>query len=340
MHHFEHAKHDPAGRGRGMLRVAMASAAGASTLLSLLCATAWLLLGRAERFDLTDWLARAEPRRVRETGRETPGDGTEIHRVSIEDPRGGVPALVRLPIGMSKPMPGLVILGGLRTGRQAVRLIDPTKPIVVASRDYAYEGPRALGGLAFLGRLPEIWRSLLRTAAAYRELAREVAALPQVDRGRVFLLGASLGVPLTSAIAVGHRPAGVILLYGFSDHATLMEDRLRPYVHAAWLRRRLARWGSQLTSPFDAARALPRLCGTPLLVMDSPEDRELPAECTAALWRAACEPKTRIELPGGHLRPRRDDLLRQVTDRVYDWLVRQPASARVRAAGSSDSPSL
>ena len=295
---------------------------------ALLAVAASLWLARAQRFDLDSWLRQAPAGAVHLLGRETGAGGCQIRRFVVEVEGGGVPALLRLPASSPGPFPALVILGGLGTGSQAVDLVDPSLPLVVAGLDYAYRAPEPMGALGLVRRLPEAWWGLLYTAAACRDLTRHVAALPEVDAGQVYLLGASLGAPLATCVAASERPAGLILLYGFSDHATLIDKRLQPYVRSGYLRRQLAHWGADLTRPFDAARALPRLCGTPVLVVYSSADDDLPAACSAALWSATCEPRERVDLPGGHIRPRQDLVLDATSEAVLGWLRRRRAWRR------------
>ena len=149
---------------------------------------------------------------------------------------------------------------------------------------------------------------------------------PRVDPKRVYVLGASLGTPLAAAVAAAEAPAGLVLLYGFADHATAFEHRLRssvPWFPPRWL---LAQLGATLTADFEARRTLPRACGTPVLVIGSPEDAALPRRCSEALWAATCAPRQRVDLPGGHIDAGRDAaVLQQATAVIVAWLAAEGA---------------
>ena len=264
--------------------------------------------------DMVAHVEQAPAMHIEETGGL---DG--LHLVTLTDRQGTVRATLRYP-PHEGPAPMVVILGGLKTGRRAVELLDPAMPLTVASLDYAWDGPTRLNGFGILIRLPAIQRDLARTAVALRDLTRYLEGKSGTEE-RVYVVGASLGAPIAAATAAAVKPAGLALLYGFADHETMLAHRLAPYVPWPPARVVLARALAPLIANLDAARTLPRLCGTEVLVVSSPDDHDLPRRCSDLLWNATCEPRRRVEVPGGHLRAGRDTrLLEQATDVVTEWL--------------------
>ena len=278
----------------------------------------WRMLVIGER-DMVAHLRDAPPMRVTDLG---PGSaGTRSREVLLGDRHGSLRATIRYAPGPARRAPVVVVLGGLRTGRRAVDLVDPDLPFTVAGLDYAWHGPRRLSGLDLVLRLPAIQRDLARTAVALRDLVRLLERDPRAG-GRTYLVGASLGAPIATSTAAAVRPAGLALLYGFADHEALLSYRLRPYVASPLLRDGLARAGAAFTANLDAARTLPRLCGTAVLVVSGSDDRDLPRECTDLLWSSTCEPRRKVELSGGHIRPRHETrLLQETTEAVTGWLM-------------------
>jgi hypothetical protein len=275
--------------------------------------------------DLVAFLRQAPACRVESTR----VDG-RTWRLTLHDSLGPIEATLRLPPGTS-PCDAVVILGGLRTGRRAVDLVDADLPYAVAALDYAAGDTKRIDGTEWLTRLPEILRDFKRTGVALRDLQAAVASHERVER--VYLLGASLGTPLACAVTAAASPAGLILLYGFADHAPLFEHRLRPYVGWGPARRFLASFAGYLSTSFDPAATLPQACGTRILLIGSDDDEALPRQCTQALWDAACEPKQRVNLPGGHIDAgRKQEILQRATQAVRDWL-ETGASASVGARG-------
>ena len=257
-----------------------------------------------------------------------------LHELRLTDGHGTVRATIR-HASRGDLAPVVVILGGLKTGRRAVELLDPALPLTVASLDYAWDGPKNLNGFGILIRLPAIQRDLARTAVAMRDLIRHLERQGMAGR-RVYVVGTSLGVPIATATAAAVKPAGLALLYGFADHETLLAHRLAPYVPSATVRAVLARALEPLIANLDAARTLPRLCGTEVLVVSSPDDHDLPPRCSEVLWSSTCEPRRRVEVPGGHLRGGRDSqLLLQATGVVTEWLEDMEGGAWVAAVPDS-----
>jgi hypothetical protein len=301
---------------RGALLLALLVAAGAIFL-----GVATLRLLRAADRDVRAQIQQAPAMQVELHEQHTDSLSLVTHLLQLEDDVGRTLASIRMPPPGPHPARAIVILGGIGTGRRAVDLLEGEPPYVLAALDYAYDGPRRTTGVGFVARLPQMQRDFVRTGVALRDLVRAVRALPGVDPDGVYVLGASLGAPIACAAAAADPPAGLVLLYGFADHTTLLEHRLRPFVGWRPLRNLLARFGGRVTRSLDARHFLPELCGTPVLVVSSPDDRDLPRACSEALWAAVCAPRQRVQLEGGHIEgDRKPEILRQVIDVVQNWL--------------------
>ena len=255
------------------------------------------------------------------------GSASRLRQLELVDDVGRVKAAIRdAPPAAAGRVPAIIILGGARTGHRAVELVDPDLPLTVAALDHAWTGAASARGLGTVAGVATVPRDLLRTAVALRDLARILERDPRVER--VYLVGASLGSPIASAVAAAERPAGLVLLYGFADHGAVLDHRLRRDVPWTIVRRPLSAAGAALTANFDAVRTLPRACGTPVLVVASADDRELPRRSQDALWNAACAPRWRVVVRGGHLQSGRDpELLRRATRAVTDWLAERERAA-------------
>jgi fermentation-respiration switch protein FrsA (DUF1100 family) len=111
---------------------------------------------------------------------------------------------------------------------------------------------------------------------------------PDVDAGRVFYLGESLGGAVALELALAHPPAGLVLLSAFTG----VRDMARRHYRAI--------------PPAVVPDAYPslRLIGglrAPLLVLHGEDDMIVPVEHGRALFEAAQEPKRLLVVPGaGH----------------------------------------
>lgn len=120
--------------------------------------------------------------------------------------------------------------------------------------------------------------------AAYRYLTETKGILAN----RVFFYGESLGCAVALEMALRHPGAGVILESPFTSTVD-MGKLVFPWLPAKWIVRHR----------YDNLLKIPKLT-TPLLIMHSPQDEIVPFHMGQRLFQAAPEPKTFLELKGGH----------------------------------------
>jgi fermentation-respiration switch protein FrsA (DUF1100 family) len=160
-------------------------------------------------------------------------------------------------------------------------------------RPVHYAGLRQLGlnllafdyrGYGESGGLPSE-AGLYRDAdAAYRHLTRDRG----VPAGRIIIFGHSLG----SAVAVdlaSRVPAAGLIVEGAFTSATDRGQELYPYIPVRWI----------ATSRFRSLEKIGRVT-IPKLFLHASEDEVIPLAHGRRLYEAASEPKTFVELRGGH----------------------------------------
>ncbi|HUG39427.1 MAG TPA: prolyl oligopeptidase family serine peptidase [Longimicrobiales bacterium] len=308
-------------------RVPLLASAAAVALL-LLAALAWLWVQR--RADPLEALRRdpGEIRVVRDssypavtaTGEErlyrdltisTVGAGV----IRITTSRPAEPATGRMPL--------LVILAGLRTGRESLGVVPAHGPNLLVGYQYPYD-QETWYQRARPAQVPAIRRAALDVPWQVAHVAGRMRAEPYVDPGRTALLGYSFGamfVPAAQRLAAdqGHAFDAAILAFGGVDIEALMDANLDLGPPAA--RRAVAWLGATLLHALEPELHLPHLTGR-FLVIRGAADRQIPAEVSERLAELTPEPREVITLDAGHMNPR-DPLL---TDRVVrlsqEWLVR------------------
>lgn len=230
-------------------------------------------------------------------------------------------------------LPGVVVLGGIRTGRHSATLVQVREPQVVLGLDYPWSGPRRLTWLEFLRRLPEIRRSVLATPAALLLAADYLSGRrADVQADSLILVGASLGVPFAAAAAaVDERFTAVALVYGGGDLPCLINANFRrAYPRAPmWI----ARIGKRLAEPVEPLRYVAAVAPRPIVMVNGSGDPRIPASCVEALYAAAKEPKRLVWLKTSHITPRNDALLQAVMDAAMGALESLRAAAREAAEG-------
>jgi dienelactone hydrolase len=268
-------------------------------------------------------------------------------QVTPEESHGGafVSAMVRVtantglsvdfrvlrPAGPTRPLPLVVILGGHETGRDAVDLVGDPGPMVVAALNYPYDGPaKPRSWRQILGTIPAAQRALLDTPPAVSLALDWLVAQPWVDRTRVELVGASLGVPF-AAVAGARDPRfrRVWLIHGAADNRDLLEHNLRSRIATGWLRAGAAdllyllAYGPTL----EPARWVPRIAPRPVVIIGATDDERLPRANVERLYAAAGEPKELLWTQGRHIEPSRPEVLRQLLAVVRTRVLQAPATA-------------
>ena len=288
------------------------------TLLGLLANASWLA-----------WQARPKhdyfaARRAALVAASTDTERTEVggyvsQAVRVHGDNGlTVDLRVLRPAGAGR-WPLMVLLGGHRTGRDAVDLLGAPGPIVVAALDYPYDGPERPRGLRqSLATIPAARRALLDTPPAVLLALDWLVTQPWVDPARVELVGVSLGVPFAAvAGALESRFRRVWLIHGGAGNRAWIEHNLKAKVRSDRLRGLAGglAWLLAHGPTLEAEHWVPRISPRPLIVIGARADRRLPAELVEKLHAIAGEPKELIWIEGGHV-DRRPEAVHRLLDTV------------------------
>ena len=207
--------------------------------------------------------------------------------------------------------PGLVVIGGLRTGRMAAELITPPEPYVILGLDYPWEGPTELTWWQFLRKLFAVRRAMLLTPSALFLAIDYLETRADVDSSSIVLAGASFGAQLvTVAGALDERAAYVLSIYGGGDYAALLRGNLR--LKPMWLRSLIAGAGGWLLDPIEPLHYVGLISPRPFVIINGFRDERIPTYSVAVLYETAREPKQLIWLDEGHISSRDEALLGRV----------------------------
>lgn len=221
-----------------------------------------------------------------------------------------------------QPVPVLLVLGGHRTGSAAVELFGEVGERAVVALDYPYHGPQSVDGLIETTQaIPLIRKAFLDTPPAVSLAIDWLEDQPWVDRTRIVMVGASLGVPFAAtAAARDDRLAGLLLVHGAADNRLWLQknlsvgfDFLQPAM--ATLLHWLA-YGPVFRTEDHVAAVSPR----PVLIVGAREDERTPSGQTEVLFDAAREPKMLRWTDGRHLDPARGDIIDDLLEIVEEEL--------------------
>lgn len=209
------------------------------------------------------------------------------------------------PHAEGERLPLVLVLGGHRTGRDAVRLLGHTKGAVVAAMSYPYAGSHRPDPLTFVRDIPKIREAFLDTPPAVMLTLDYLLTLPEVDTTHVEAVGVSLGAPfVTVAGALDERIDRVWAIHGSGGSFAPLEVNMRrsiPWAPVRWAAAAVANVivsGPRLAPDRWAARIAPR----PFVMINASDDDRMPRALVQRLYDAAERPKELIWTTGGHVR--------------------------------------
>jgi dienelactone hydrolase len=224
------------------------------------------------------------------------------------------------PARQTRPLPLVVLLGGHRTGRNAIEVVGDPGELVVAALDYPYHGPEKVRGWRqAIAAVPLIQRGLLDTPPAILLAVDWLEGQPWVARQQIEIVGVSLGAPFAAAAgALDKRFRRVWIIHGGADNRGWIEHNLRDRVKNDWLRAQAATLVYLLAygRSFDTAKWVGCIAPRPLIVIGAKNDERLPQSMVERLYAAAGEPKELIWTEGGHINPDRPEIVRQLLEIV------------------------
>lgn len=224
-------------------------------------------------------------------------------------------------------LPVLVILGGHRTGSDAVELFGDVGHRSIVGVDYPYDGPDKVKGVIPIARtIPLARQAFLDTVPAVSLLLDWLVEQAWVDKKRIILVGASLGVPFAAtAAARDRRITALMLVHGAADNRLWLEVQVARRIDTELLHYPLATilywlaYGPVLDTSKHVATISPR----PVLIIGARDDERIPAGQAEILFDAARDPKRLRRTDGQHIQSNRTEIfaeLRRIADEELEFL--------------------
>ncbi|MEL7184996.1 MAG: prolyl oligopeptidase family serine peptidase [Pseudomonadota bacterium] len=231
----------------------------------------------------------------------------------------------------NEPRPVIVVLGGHRTGRDAVDLFGDVGDRAVVGVDYPYNGPEKVKGfLQTVTTIPAARQAFLDTVPAIQLTLDWLVEQTWVDTENIILIGASLGAPFASAVA--HRDtriSSLILVHAAADNRLWAEVQVARRVDTEALHYPVGTIVYWLAyGPiFDTSEHIAKVAPRPVLIIAARDDERTPADQAQLLFDAAGEPRRLRYTDGKHVQPNRPGVvaeLLQIANEEMDFLMQQP----------------
>lgn len=214
------------------------------------------------------------------------------------------------------PLPVLVILGGHRTGSDAVDLFGDVGDRAVVGVDYPYDGPEKARGVMTIARtIPLARQAFLDTTPAISLIFDWLVEQDWADRNKMVVIGASLGVPFAAAAAArDERISGVMLVHGAADNRLWFQVQVARRIDAEFLHYPLATVLNWLAyGPlFDTGKNIAAVSPRPVLIIGARHDERAPPGQTEVLFDAAHDPKRLRWTEGQHVQPGRTEIIAEL----------------------------
>jgi hypothetical protein len=240
----------------------------------------------------------------------------------VSDTGMEVEIAVRYPARPLAGRPLLLMMGGQETGRAAVDVIPDTQGVTLAAVSYPFGVVPHRHMLDLLLSLRRIQSGIFDTPAVVLLaldylLGAEAGLAPE----RVELAGISFGAYLAAAPAtLDQRVQRLWLIHGGAAVPEVLDHVLRKRISWPSLRKNVAWYLAAVAGAghLGPERWVHRFSPRPLVLVHASGDSNLPPAATRALGELAQEPVEVLWTPGGHVHPKRPDVVEAISDLLFD----------------------
>jgi len=223
---------------------------------------------------------------------------------------------IRLPRISSGRFPLAVLVVGLETGKEVVKMIGGYDSVIVVGIDYPFKGPYDFSGWNAISTVFALREACYKTVPQLLLCIEWLQHHPRVDTNDVTIIAVSFGVFTAVPAAVMEKQVDrLVIVQAGGDVSKIIAanaDRLGLAV-PGWLAGWLGGW---ILAPFEPNRYIGAFAPRPVLVVSGETDALFPQTSVQSLYDHANQPKEWIRLHSKHVMPGEQELINELTELV------------------------
>jgi len=269
---------------------------------------------------------KGELREVRQTRQWQEQDAVYTELTLVSSSGLQVEMTTRIPAATNTARPLVLLLGGRRTGRDAVKLVTDTRGVALAAISYPYDGSPDANRLELLIDLPDMQQAIKDTTPALMLAMDYLAQQSQINAQRIELAGVSLGAFFVSTPgALDSRFRRVWLIHGAGEVDKVLEKGTERYVKNKTLRYLLGKLFGWITLSHHLGpeQWIGKISPRPVIIINARDDPSFPASSITALHNAVKEPYQIIWMESDHIMPSRTEVVDTISAIVLDRVAKE-----------------
>jgi len=230
---------------------------------------------------------------------------------------------IRVPTAHGGKYPVAVLVVGLETGKEVVKMIEGYNSVIVVAFDYPYAGRLDFSGWNAVKTVFALRDAGFKTVSQILLSLDWIFEHPLADTSDVTIVAVSFGVfTAVPAAVIEKRVKRLVVVQAGGNLSTVVAanaERLEmplPSWLAGWL-------GSVILAPFEPNRYIAAFSPRPVLIVSGKSDMLFPRASVQSLYDHARRPKEWILHSSRHVMPGERELINELTQlvaqRLYGW---------------------
>ena len=245
-------------------------------------------------------------------------DSVSIQQLTITSDNGYLlEAYIKNPKSSHK-LPGIILLGGMMTGKMAIEYAYDVNNVILISPDYPYKVRYHYGFFDIMGDLIKARNALYYQVRDNIVLIDFLSHWESIDTTNIGIIGYSFGVPFALATAsVYPKLAHLALVYGGANLRYLIDKNLKLFnpsvdklfAYLFWIH----------VMDFEPVRHARNINALPMIIINGKNDEKIPYKSAEELQNSFNFEKEVVWIPSAHVNPRNKKLNIEIIRILKKW---------------------